>query len=143
MIKHFVIGGRGTGKTLELIKLSASSKAVILCYDKNRVENVEHMAKTFKFDIPKPLSFSDLLIINRSGRLPRNSQVIIDDADGFLEQITGASVLGCSFYSPLDEYRFADETPITIYDLNRRFYDELYQKQLFARRWEGGDNGKA
>ena len=75
--------------------------------------------------------------------MPRNSQVIIDDADGFLEQITGASVLGCSFYNPLDEYRFADETPITIYDLNRRFYDELYEKQLFARRWEGDDNGKA
>lgn len=142
MIKYFVIGGRGTGKTLELIKLSARSKATIICLDRNRADSVERLAEFYKYDIPKPLTFADLPVVNNAHRLPTGSQVILDDADGFLERITGASVLGCSFYNPLPEYRFADEDPITVVDLNRRLYDELYQKQMLSRRWEA-DNGKA
>lgn len=54
----YVIGGRGSGKTRFLIEKSAVLKIPIVC---NNPSFVEYTAKDMGIDIPKPLSYFDVV----------------------------------------------------------------------------------
>ena len=82
-----IVGGRGAGKTVELIKRSHSSKAVIVTATYTRVEAVKQMAKELQIDIPDPICIDSLKHQTRSWGVLNNRHILIDDADAVLSYI--------------------------------------------------------
>lgn len=82
-----IVGGRGTGKTVELIKRSAETGAVIFVLTYQRAEYVESLAKGLGYKIPKPevirISYGGIYYIDAQLGTP----ILIDDVDELLSYI--------------------------------------------------------
>lgn len=77
-----IIKPRRSGKTSELIKISYDKWYYIACKDKNECDRVFRMAKELGYDIPFPITFSDILSyrineVNTKG-------ILIENVDMFL-----------------------------------------------------------
>jgi len=68
---------RLTGKTMELIRMSARSGAVIACVGGDQVREVKELAKKLKLDIPEPTTH--LSLKRNQGRGLK--AVLIDDVE--------------------------------------------------------------
>ena len=76
---------RGSGKTTELIKLSAKSKDIIACFSMQECDRVFKFSKTLNYKIPKPITYDELLkpgINNKVGYM-------IDEYDKFCDKFIG------------------------------------------------------
>lgn len=83
-----IIGGRQQGKTAELIKHSAETGNYILVHDKNRAAIVAKQAKIMGFDIPYPVTVSEM--VNRGhfrGSYIRRDGLLVDDLDLVIRQL--------------------------------------------------------
>lgn len=82
-----IVGGRGTGKTIELIKRSAETGSVIFVLTYQRAEHIEDIAKKLGYDIPKPevIRISSGWIDYIDMRL--GTPMLIDDVDELLSYI--------------------------------------------------------
>lgn len=82
-----IVGGRGTGKTVELIKRSAETGAVIFVLTYMRAEYIESLAKGLGYKIPKP----EVIRISRGGiaytDVRLGTPMLIDDVDELLSYI--------------------------------------------------------
>lgn len=87
MIENLIIGGRGSGKTLELIKMSAERNIYIVCADRQRALNIAAMARELGYQIPFPITLMELPIHSRFIQ-----EVFVDDVDVVLERIIGRRV---------------------------------------------------
>lgn len=83
---------RGTGKTTELVKESARTRAVIVCYNPAEVHNILHLAKCLKLDVPKPIIMDQ--IFNHSHRRvnTKGLKLIFDDLGCMLERFVGCPI---------------------------------------------------
>ena len=79
---HFIHGGRASGKTTMLIKVSANTGIPILTTNSFYVRWYEEYAKRLGLKIPKPLFWS-----NRHLGVPSNSKVLIDNGEAVLNTI--------------------------------------------------------
>jgi len=75
--------GRGQGKTLKAIQLSAEKQMPIVCFSYHQMEYIKYRAKEMNLKMPKPIMFDDVrgkVIGNRRG-------LIVDDLDLLLRRI--------------------------------------------------------
>jgi len=75
--------GRGQGKTLKAIQLSAEKQMPIVCSSYHQIEYIEYRAKEMNLKMPKPIMFDDVrgkVIGNRRG-------LIVDDLDFLLRRL--------------------------------------------------------
>lgn len=82
-----IVGGRGSGKTLELIRRSAETGAAIFVLTYQRAEYIESLAKGLGYKIPKPevirISYGGIYYIDARLGTP----ILIDDVDELLSYI--------------------------------------------------------
>jgi hypothetical protein len=80
MITHVIRGGRGSGKTLMLIKYSCEHQVPILVANQFRANALERQAAALGFkNMPKPFSVHDAFY--RNGLVGRHEGILIDDLD--------------------------------------------------------------
>lgn len=70
---------RGTGKTTELVKLSASTQTPIICINPRYISDV---AKELGLIIPQPISIKDYKPFS-------NEKILVDDAEYVLSHLIG------------------------------------------------------
>ena len=80
-----IAGDRRSGKTTELIKMSAESGKRIMCMGLDSARYVKQRAEDMGLDIPEPLSMF-------STRLVEGEQVLVDEAQHVIERATGCYV---------------------------------------------------
>lgn len=78
---------RRGGKTTYLIERSARTGEIIVCFDSNEAERVFDYAKYMGIEIPKPVTFADMMRYSERGRNPAG--YIIDNIDIILTRLTG------------------------------------------------------
>lgn len=74
-----LIGSRGSGKTTEAIRLSASTGSPILVLTRLQAKNIEERAESLELKIPKPLGLMDLNNELYGGEV-REKGLIVDEA---------------------------------------------------------------
>lgn len=75
---------KGTGKTTDLIKLSAETKTNIVCMDSKRVLQVQNQAKKLKIDIPHVMSWRDFIFSKDDNK---GKSILLDNADDILRNL--------------------------------------------------------
>ena len=80
-----VIGKARSGKTLELIQISARGFLHIVCRDHKTAWSISQTAKQAELDIPFPLTFREFLSGSFCGRGIKG--FVIDDADDLLREL--------------------------------------------------------
>jgi hypothetical protein len=84
-----------SGKTTELIKLSAESFAYLIVGTQERATAVFHQAKEMGLDIPFPLTYDDFVRGSYYGK--GINGFLIDNADNLIEKMSrGVPVLAIS-----------------------------------------------
>lgn len=86
---------RGKGKTTELIKQSARHGSYILCMNKRNAHYVYDMAREMGFNIPFPITPSDLPLRGFKG------SVLIDEFDYILPILIGTEVDAITTSAPI------------------------------------------
>lgn len=97
---NIIVGGRRTGKTLELIKMSAETGAVIFVLTYQRAECIENMAKKLGYDIPKP----EVIRISSQKDVCCSKCIWFSDScvrPGLVECVIGYKTLDCEPYCKL------------------------------------------
>jgi hypothetical protein len=84
-----IIRGIGSGKTLDLIKISSETGNVIVCF--NDEKQIKAKASTFGYDIPNPISYSNFIQKNYDKEI---NGFLIDDVEIFLQQLTDIPING-------------------------------------------------
>lgn len=79
-----LLGERRSGKTTELVKIAAQSKAVIVCFNQQMVQCTKDRAKQLGLEIETPITFSKL---QKGYLMGTNHKVLIDDFDLVLRSI--------------------------------------------------------
>lgn len=83
-----IIGGRQTGKTTELIKHSAETGNYILVPNMNHAKNIAYQARSMGFDIPYPVTLSEMRNNNKFiGSSIRRDGILVDDLDLVIRQL--------------------------------------------------------
>jgi hypothetical protein len=77
-----IAGGRSSGKTTKLVKISNKEWKYIICSDKSRVDNIVRTAEKLGLDIPFPITVDELPL---NGRFIKS--VLIDDIEDVLKLI--------------------------------------------------------
>ncbi len=85
-----IIGAPGSGKTLELIKMSAARGYRIVCDTLQRAEKIQAQAKEMGYDIPQPVSFTTFLSHPTSPLWIKG--FLLDDADQLLQRLVNRPI---------------------------------------------------
>ena len=107
---------RGEGKTTELIKQSARDWSYILCMNKGNADYIYDMAREMGFDIPFPITPSDLPLRGFKG------SVLIDEIDYILPILTGTQVDTITTSAPIDTLDDKNTAPKIKAEIDN-FYD--------------------
>lgn len=84
---NIIMGKSKSGKTTELVKLSAEGKIPIICASKNNVKNVKEIAEKLNLNIPEPISVIDFI---KTADFSKINSILIDDLDLVLQIFLGA-----------------------------------------------------
>lgn len=106
---NITIGGRGSGRTTELIKACAADKgSVIVCPTSASIKHIVYMAKWMGLDIPEPISFEQF----RNGNQGRKvSGYYFDNLDSVLSMMArGAAVRDATFQAQPEDILWLDPT---------------------------------
>lgn len=80
--------GRGQGKTLKAIQLSAEKQMPIVCSSYHQMEYIKYRAKEMNLKMPKPIMFDDV----RGKVIGNRRRLIVDDLDILLRRILDGEV---------------------------------------------------
>ena len=86
-----IVGGRGSGKTTELIKMSAETGIPICVRNRSRIKNIVYMANRLGVEIPEPI------VIYNQRFLKERRTIMIDDVQDVLFDIYGTEVVCATF----------------------------------------------
>ena len=78
-----LIGARCTGKTVQLVRISARDKLPILVYGKRQANYINEVADKLGVNIPKPLILNDL----KHGFIYPYESILVDEADVILDAL--------------------------------------------------------
>lgn len=84
---------RQTGKTTELIKMSAEKNEYILVANRQRASEVQRMAQNMGLNILYPITLHEYLDTRMRGSFIKN--ILIDDADLILQEIFNTVTIDC------------------------------------------------
>jgi len=79
--RQFILGRRGSGKTLAAIKLAAQTNGVIVCLSHTNIPAILGLAYEHGYKIPKPTTYEDL---QRRALGETNQHWILDDTLEYL-----------------------------------------------------------
>jgi len=82
-----IIGGRGSGKTTELIKMCAKDNGRIICRSKAIANYIMDIAKDMGLKINRPLTYEDFT--KHSPMIQGANSLYIDDINMLLETMAG------------------------------------------------------
>lgn len=99
-----IVGGRGSGKTETLIKLSSETNIPIFAASKQRAMAIKDHARRMGVSIPQPITFCERAVID-------HRRIMIDEAQAILER-HGVEVV----YATFDASR-VDMSSITLFEL--------------------------
>jgi len=89
------LGGRGSGKTTEMIKLAHETDSLIICHNEAAARYAKGLAKSLEIDIIPPISLTKILHGSMKGSSVR--KVIIDNAELCLKSLfVGVEIKGIS-----------------------------------------------
>ena len=100
MIDEIFIGGRGYGKTLELVKKSAANQIYIVCATRGSALRIAEMARELGYNIPFPITLRELPIRSRN-----INEVYVDDADILLEYFVGRHIKEATMTNDLPQWQ--------------------------------------
>lgn len=83
--------GRNTGKTTELIKLSATHQFYIVCHSIQEANGILEQARGMGLNIPAPITYDDFINKNYYGKGIRG--FLIDNAEYLLQQMTRVPIM--------------------------------------------------
>lgn len=86
---YTIVGGRHSGKTIELIKESARTGTYIMAANKERARYLFDFAKKLGIDIPYPVTPEEYFRNRFDGSIIRKKGIYVDDADDVLQKIFG------------------------------------------------------
>ena len=96
-----IIGGRGSGKTVEAVKHSAESGRKIVVMSKQQEKLILETAEYLGIkDLPKPIVLSE----NNIGYVGHRDEVILENANVFLREIFGLNVVAITINSDETTY---------------------------------------
>lgn len=78
---------RQSGKTMDLIRMSANTDKVIVCSNQTNRENIQNKAEILGLNIPEPITYSQF--VQGEYRSKKISKFLIDDAEYLLEILGG------------------------------------------------------
>lgn len=78
--------GKGEGKTTELIKLSATHQAYIVCCSIQEANRILKQARDMGLNIPMPITYDDFIEKKYYGKYIKG--FLIDNAEHLLQQMT-------------------------------------------------------
>lgn len=96
-----IIRHRCTGKTTELIKLSAQHNIVIVCPNREMAQETQQMAKDMKLVIPTPLSVEEFMRGKTNGY--RFKSILIDELGMDAQKLFGVNVFAYTLSLPETE----------------------------------------
>jgi len=77
---RWLIASRASGKTTRLIIESYAIKAIIVCVNTATCKSIKARAVNLKLSIPKPITYSDFIILKDNTK----DTYLIDEIDDFL-----------------------------------------------------------
>ena len=80
-----MLGGKNSGKTTKLVKVSAREKIHIICSNFQRKFNILDVAKKLKLDIPEPITLCE--VVNNKLIGINDQRILIDDAEIILTRL--------------------------------------------------------
>ena len=107
----FIVGGRASGKTTELIKMSAETGIPICVRHRSRIKHIINKANKLGIEIPEPI-----VIYNKTS-LKGCEKIMIDDVQEILFDTYGVEVVCAT----LDENNI-DLSEITLFELLRKWW---------------------
>lgn len=84
----YIIGGRGTGKTAKLVRLSAETGAPIVAISEVSVKYIKNLAERLAYKIPEPYTISQVLAGKLRGK--DNAGILLDDAEQVIKSALAA-----------------------------------------------------
>ncbi|MEL6661320.1 MAG: hypothetical protein AAFR36_33045 [Bacteroidota bacterium] len=104
-----IIGGRGAGKTIELIKMAAGYKGYIVCSTRNEAHRVAEVAKSMELVINFPLTYEEV----KRGEYHASGigNMLIDNIDNYLEYTLGVPITAASISSHRNIYTLGGDAP--------------------------------
>lgn len=79
---NLIIGGENSGKTIELLKISAEKGIPIICATKQKCLSLKEKAKKLNLNIPEPMSVAEFI---ETADFSKINDILIDDLDFVLE----------------------------------------------------------
>lgn len=86
-----IVGGRSSGKTTELIKMSAETGIPICVRYRSRIKHIVYIANRLGIEIPEPI------VIYNQRSLKGCRKIMIDDVQDVLFDIYGTEVVCATF----------------------------------------------
>lgn len=84
--------GRGKGKTYDMIKIASENNGYILCSNVSQAQYIHELSKDIGLDINFPITYSELPLTKGQ----RIDNILIDNAEGFIERMVGKKVSAIS-----------------------------------------------
>lgn len=91
---NIIIGGPGSGKTKEILRLSAENRIPVLCESQARLERLLVKAKGYGFSIPTPIVYTQ--VDNEV------KEVYVDDVERLLEVMFNCKINTITFNATSD-----------------------------------------
>lgn len=81
---NYIIGARGSGKTVKLVQISASNNIPIVTSGKKSARYVKDLAEEIGVEIPEPYTIAEV----RAGRVMGrdNAKILLDNAEAVIEE---------------------------------------------------------
>lgn len=90
-----ITGGRRSGKTSQIIRMSHEMNAYILVANKQQAKNVANTAEHMGLQIPYPITIHELKNLNNNSEIRRKG-ILVDESLHILELFLGTPILGAS-----------------------------------------------
>lgn len=90
-----ITGGRRSGKTSQIIRMSHEMNAYILVANKQQAKNVANTAEYMGLRIPYPITIHELKNLNNNSEIRRKG-ILVDESLHILELFLGTPILGAS-----------------------------------------------
>lgn len=103
MNQQIIVGGRRSGKTTEIIQLSAENGRYILVKDKNEADNLAKLAIKLGFNIPYPVTIQEVGNGKLKDSIIRRDGLYVDNALALLEQMIEVPIAGASINYEVSE----------------------------------------
>lgn len=103
MNQQIIIGGKRSGKTTEIIKLSAKTGRYILVSNHNEAANLVKLARELGLNVPYPITVQEVVSDKLKGSSIRRDGLYVDNALDILEKIIAVPIVGASINREVSE----------------------------------------